>query len=150
QESQVAYLQRVVDIPSSTLNFAGVRRVGDVFRASLDSLGFQTRWVAMPDSVHRAGHLVAVRRGRAGATRLLLIGHLDTVVDPGGPSFAREGTTARGVGSGDMKGGDVIILYALKALEAAGALRDLNVTVVMTGDEEDSGDPLSITRADLI
>ena len=150
QESQVAYLQRVVDIPSSTLNFEGVRRVGAAFRASLDSLGFTTRWAAMPDSVHRAGHLVATKRGRAGAARILLIGHLDTVVDPGGPSFVRESTQARGVGGGDMKGGDVIILFALKALQAAGALRDLNVTVVMTGDEEDAGEPLDVARRDLI
>ena len=74
--------------------------------------------------------------------RMLLIGHLDTVVEPGGANWVREDSTARGVGSNDMKGGDVIILYALKALEAAGALRDLNLTIVFTGDEESAGTPL--------
>jgi glutamate carboxypeptidase len=150
RDDQVAYLQRVVDIPSSTLNLDGVRRVGGVFRASLDSLGFTTRWVPMPDAMRRAGHLVAEHRGRPGAVRVLLIGHFDTVVEPGGPNFVREDSMAHAVGGGDMKGGDVIILYALKALQTAGVLRDLNITVVSTGDEEHPGEPLDVARAALI
>lgn len=150
REAQISYLQRVVDIPSSTLNLDGVRQVGGVFRASLDSLGFTTQWVALPDAVGRAGHLVAEHRGKAGAVRMLLIGHFDTVVEPAGASWVREDTVARGIGAADMKGGDVIILYALKALHRAGVLRDLNVTVVFTGDEEDPGEPLSETRRALI
>lgn len=55
REEQIASLQRVVDIPSSTLNFEGVRKVGAAFRATLDSLGFATSWVAVPDAVGRAG-----------------------------------------------------------------------------------------------
>lgn len=150
REEQIAYLQRVVDIPSSTLNVEGVRRVGAVFRASLDSLGFTTRWIDMPEGMRRGGHLVASHRGRPGSVRLLLIGHFDTVVEPGGPTFVRQDSMARGVASGDMKGGDVIIVYALKALAAAGVLRDLNVTVVFTGDEEAAGEPLDVARRDLI
>ncbi len=150
REQQITYLQRVVDIPSSTLNFEGVRKVGAVFRASLDSLGFTTTWVAVPDAVGRAGHLVAEHRGRSGAVRLLLIGHLDTVVEPTGANFVREDSTARAIGGADMKGGDVVILYALKALEAAGALRDLNITIVFTGDEEHPGEPLADARRALI
>jgi glutamate carboxypeptidase len=49
-----------------------------------------------------------------------------------------------------MKGGDVVILYALKALQAAGALRDLNITIVFTGDEEHPGEPLDEARRALI
>ena len=150
REAQIAYLQRVVDIPSSTLDFDGVRKVGAVFRASLDSLGFTTQWVAVPDPVGRAGHLVAVHRGKAGAARMLLIGHLDTVVEPAGPSWVREDSIARGIGGADMKGGDVVILYALKALQTAGALRDLNITIVFTGDEEHPGEPLEDARRALI
>jgi len=150
REEQIAYLQRVVDIPSSTLNFDGVRKVGAVFRASLDSLGFTTSWVAVPEAVGRAGHLVAEHKGRPGAVRLLLIGHLDTVVEPAGANWVREDSTARGIGAADMKGGDVVILYALKALQAAGALRDLNVTIVFTGDEEHPGEPLAEARRTLL
>ena len=150
RDDQIAYLQRVVDIPSATLDLAGVRRVADVFRASFDSLGFTTTWVPMPDAMRRAGHLVAEHRGKPGAVRILLIGHFDTVVKPDGPNFARQDSMARAVGGGDMKGGDVVILYALKALAAAGALKDLNVTAVFTGDEEDPGEPLAVTRQALI
>src|SRR6266480_4155309 len=150
REQQIGYLQRVVDVPSSTLNLEGVRKVGAVFRVSLDSLGFKTSWVAVPDAVGRAGHLVAEHRGKPGAVRFLLIGHLDTVVEPAGPNFVREDSTARAVGGADMKGGDVVILYALKALQAAGALRDLNVTIVFTGDEEHPGEPLADARRALL
>ena len=151
REEQIGYLQRVVDISSSTLNLDGVRRVGAVFRASFDSLGFTTRWVAVPDAVGRAGHLIAEHRGRPGTVRMLLIGHLDTVVEPGErPNFAREDSMARAVGGADMKGGDVVILYALKALKGAGALRDLNITIVFTGDEEHPGEPLADARRALI
>ena len=150
REQQITYLQRVVDIPSSTLNFEGVKKVGAVFRASLDSLGFTTTWAAVPQAVGRAGHLVAEHRGRKGTVRLLLIGHFDTVVEPAGANFVRDDSSARAVGGSDMKGGDVVILYALKALQAAGALRDMNVTAVFTGDEEHPGEPLADARAALI
>ena len=82
--------------------------------------------------------------------RLLLIGHLDTVVEPAGANWVREDSVARGIGAADMKGGDVVILYALKALQAAGALRDLNVTIVFTGDEEHPGEPLAEARRALL
>jgi glutamate carboxypeptidase len=49
-----------------------------------------------------------------------------------------------------MKGGDVILLYALRALKDAGQLDKLNVTVVLHGDEEDAGDPQDLARELLI
>jgi len=151
REEQIDYLKRLVDIPSATLDVAGVKKVSAVFKATFDSLGFTTRWATLPDSLRRAGHFIAEQKGKPGAVRMLLIGHLDTVVEPDGPTWAREGdSTARGVGSGDMKGGDVIILYALKSLAKAGKLKDMNVTVVFTGDEEAAGLPIEISRKDLI
>ena len=149
REEQVAYLARVVDVPSGTMNFAGVRKVGDAFRASLDSLGFATQWVP-GDAFGRAGHLVAEHKGKAGRKRVLLIGHLDTVFEGANQGWAREDTVGHGAGSADMKGGDVVILYALKAMHQAGTLRDANVVVVMTGDEENAGEPLSLARRALV
>jgi glutamate carboxypeptidase len=150
-EEAIALLERTVNINSGTHNLAGVRQVGDVFRAQLDSLGFETRWVALPDSLHRAGHLFAELRGRRGK-RILVIGHLDTVFEPESPfqRFVRSGATASGPGSNDMKGGDVIAIYALRALQAAGVLRDRRIVVAFTGDEEAPGRPLAIARAELI
>jgi len=149
----VALLTRVVNLPSGTLNVAGVRAVGAVFRRELDLLGFTTRWVDLPASMKRAGHLVAERRAlrpSPNGKRILLIGHLDTVFEGPGQRFVRQDTVGRGAGTADMKGGDVAIIYALKALKAAGVLDQLTVTVVMTGDEEEAGRPLAISRKDLI
>jgi glutamate carboxypeptidase len=146
----LALLERVVNINSGTQNVAGVREVGAVFMASLDRLGFRTRWVDGAP-FQRAGHLVAEHAG-AGPT-ILLIGHLDTVFERDSPfqKFRRvDETTASGPGIIDMKGGDVIILQALAALDAAGALEDMHVTVVMTGDEEDGGRPLAKSREALV
>jgi len=145
-----ALLHRVVDINSGTENLAGVRAVGEVFRAEFNALGFVTRWVDGA-AWHRAGHLVAEHRGPG--PRLLVIGHLDTVFAPDSP-FQKlqmvDADTARGPGVIDMKGGDVIILQALKALASADLLKTLNVVVVMTGDEEAPGRPLSTARAALV
>jgi glutamate carboxypeptidase len=148
----LALLERVVAINSGTMNFDGVRQVGAAFRAELDALGFATRWVD-GTPFNRAGHLVAERNGRGRGPRILLIGHLDTVFEPRSPfqKFERlDDSTARGPGIIDMKGGDVIIVEALRALATAGVLDRLSITVVMHGDEEDAGAPLDAARAALI
>jgi glutamate carboxypeptidase len=145
-DAALELLIRVVNINSGTMNFAGVRQVGDVFRAQFDSLGFTTRWVD-GSSFGRAGHLVAEHPGPG--PKLLLIGHLDTVFPPESPfqKFERlDDSTARGPGVIDMKGGDVIVVYALRALKEAGLLDKMNIVVVFDGDEEDSGSPLSEAR----
>ena len=151
RDEQITYLQRVVDIPSGTMNFAGVRKNAEVFRASLDSLGFETRWVPL-DSVRRAGHLVAEHRGRPGRKTILLLGHLDTVFEGAGQGWelAPDDSLARGAGGSDMKGGNVVALYALKALAAAGRLKEANIILVFTGDEEMAGEPYAVSRRDLI
>ena len=149
-DEALALLERVVNINSGTQNFSGVREVGAVFRAALETLGFTTRWVD-GEAFHRAGHLVAEHPGTG--PRILLIGHLDTVFERDSPfqTFQRiDAKTAKGPGIIDMKGGDVIIVQALAAIGAAGALKDMNVTVVMTGDEEDGGRPLLRSREALV
>lgn len=150
QKDELALLRRAVNIKSQTLDVRGVRAVGSLFARELRALGFHTRWVSMPARMHRAGHLVAERRGTSGK-RLLLIGHLDTVVEGDTLGYAPlDSITAKGAGSSDMKGGDVVIVYALKALQRVGALDDATITVVMTGDEESTGDPLVLARAALV
>lgn len=46
--------------------------------------------------------------------------------------------------------GDVIIVQALKALRDTGLLKSMNIVVVLTGDEEDAGLPLSKAREALV
>ena len=146
----IGLLEKIVNINSGSLNLQGVRAVGDVLRSEFDELGFTTEWVD-GSRFGRAGHLVATRDGTGPA--LLLIGHLDTVFEKDSPFQAYRETgdsMAAGPGVVDMKGGDVIIVYALRALAQAGVLDDLSITVVMTGDEERSGRPLSLARQALI
>ena len=146
----LALLEKVVNINSGTHNFSGVRAVGDVFAKEFSDLGFKTRWVDGA-AFKRAGHLVAEHPGAG--PKILLIGHLDTVFEPDSPfqRFQRlDGSRARGPGIIDMKGGDVVIVFALKALKSAGLLERMNVVVVMTGDEEDSGDPQTLARQALV
>ncbi len=144
-------LERSVNINSGTMNLAGVREVGKVFRAELDQLGFRTRWIDMPPAMQRAGHLVATREGKQGK-RLLLLGHLDTVFEPDSPvqKWQRKGDRVSGQGVSDMKGGNVVVIEALRALHKVGALDNTSIAVMFTGDEEEAGDPKDISRRDMI
>lgn len=145
----VELLQKAVDIPSGSLNKAGVRKVGEVFAGELRSLGFETQVAEQPDSLRRGPHLIATHKGTRGP-RILLIGHLDTVFEGEGQSWVRDDTIARGAGTSDMKGGDVGILLALRALDDVGLLREMRIIVIMTGDEESTGHPISVARSALI
>jgi glutamate carboxypeptidase len=145
----IALLEQVVNINSGTMNHAGVKQVADVFDQELKALGFETRWHDL-SAVDRAGHLFA-DNGGPGVCQLL-IGHLDTVFEASSAfqNFQRQGDTATGPGVSDMKGGDVVILFALKALKAAGVLDEGRYLVALIGDEEKSGSPKSISRKHLI
>ncbi len=149
QAEQLAFLEKAVNISSGTFNLPGVRAVGRLFEPEFTSLGFESKWISLPDAVGRAGHLFAERKGTRGK-RLLLIGHLDTVFEGDGERFVRLDTLAAGAGSSDMKGGDVVVLYALKALQSAGALDGARIVVAFTGDEEDAGPLHLVSRQPLI
>jgi glutamate carboxypeptidase len=65
-----------------------------------------------------------------------LIGHADTVFPPSDPRrFAIDGERYRGPGVADMKGGLVVFLEALRALDA-GTIDALDLEVIVNGDEE--------------
>jgi glutamate carboxypeptidase len=152
-EASVRLLTNSVNINSGTLNIEGVRMVGQMFAHELQQLGFTIEWVNEPDSLQRAGHLVATHRGKSKGKHLFLIGHLDTVFEPdmpAGPYTMLNDSTATGQGVNDMKGGDVVIISALKALAATGQLKDMNIIAYFTGDEERSGTPHAVARHDFI
>lgn len=148
---EMAALEKVVNIDSGTFNTEGVREVGRFFEKELKALGFATRWIPMPEAMHRAGHLVAERVSqKPSGKRVLLLGHMDTVFEGQGHRFQNDGGVIRGAGVMDMKGGDVVLLFALKALESAGLLKGATVRVFLTGDEENPGLPTSESRRDVV
>jgi glutamate carboxypeptidase len=144
-------LQRWVDQNSGTMNLDGVEAVRRMVEPEFQQLGFKTEWIDMK-AAGRAGHLVAHHTGSRRGKQLLLIAHLDTVFEPDSPfrRWTREGDLAHGPGAGDDKGGIAVIVAALRAMQAAGTLKTANITVFLTGDEEDAGNPLTISRRDLI
>jgi len=158
----IALLKESVDINSGTLNIEGVKKVGAIFAREFEKANFKTKWIPMPDSLRRAGHLVAsIGFNPSAATnaktnkgkKLFLIGHLDTVFEPdmpANPFTMLNDSTATGQGVTDMKGGDVIMVIALQALQAQGLLKDANIIAYLTGDEEHAGYPREVSRGDFI
>ena len=151
QQRTTGFLERIVDQNSGTMNLAGVEAVRRMVEPEFQQLGFKTQWIDMKGAA-RAGHLVARHAGSRRGKRLLLIAHLDTVFEPDSPfqRWVRDGDKAHGPGSGDDKGGIAVIVAALRAMQSAGTLKQANITVFLTGDEEDAGSPLAISRRDLI
>ena len=161
----VALLEKLVNINSGTMNIPGVLAVKDEIAPRLAALGFKVTWVPM-DQAQRAGDLVAEHACPLGAgkcgKRLLLIGHMDTVFEkessfqtyavlPGGGSGpSGGGNVATGPGTNDMKGGLVVMLVALGAMQSAGVLDTAEIRIVLSGDEERHGEPVGLTRRDMI
>lgn len=151
-EDGLELLKEIIAINSGTMNFEGVKKVGDVLRKEFDALGFETSWED-GSKFNRSGHLIAKHFGSEDATKILLIGHLDTVFEKDSPFQEMEmvdENTLKAPGIADMKGGDVIMIQALRALKENNLLKDMNIWVVMTGDEEYSGSPLELSKKALI
>jgi glutamate carboxypeptidase len=151
QERTVAMLEKWVNQNSGTMNHEGVEAVARMLRAELEPLGFSVEWIDMK-AVNRAGHIVARHSGNGRGKRMVLIGHLDTVFEPDSSfqRWERQGDWGIGPGAVDNKGGMAVMIAALRAMHRAGTLRNADITVVLTGDEEDAGRPLDISRSDLI
>lgn len=147
QDDILADLKTHVEINTGTENIKGIDRYRELMAAELISLGFSTKeYATEPMSVLScnggeiafANHLVATRSGSM-LSRIMLNGHMDTVFPQKDEfqtlSIDADGTL-RGPGVADMKGGMVVMLYALKALEANGSLKNANITILLNSDEE--------------
>lgn len=150
---QIQLLEQLVNINSGTTNTHGVKQVGNLLIPQFEALGFQVKWHDLPPNMQHAGSVVATLAGKTGK-RILLIAHLDTVFprDSAFQHFALSADKKHATGPGviDNKGGIVTLLFALKALHNVGELKNANITVVLTGDEELAEKPTNISRKALI
>ncbi|KTF15338.1 M20/M25/M40 family metallo-hydrolase [Pseudoalteromonas sp. 10-33] len=146
-------IEQAVNINSGSLNIEGVKKVGALASEQLKAIGFKVEWLD-GSTFNRAGHVLATHESKnPNAIKILMIGHLDTV-------FAKHDNfttykqidehTASGPGVADMKGGNTIIITALKSLQALNLLENVSVKVLLTGDEESSGRPLSLSKQAIV
>jgi glutamate carboxypeptidase len=134
EPEMLALLKLFVNMDSGSYDKEGIDAFGDIMTDELKSLGFETSIL----SEAGCGNHVLAERAEAGEGRLFLSAHLDPVHPRGTAAatpFRIEGGYAYGPGVGDIKGGIVQMLHALKAL------RDLKretppISVFLTGDEE--------------
>jgi glutamate carboxypeptidase len=141
----LADLERLINTDCGSYTPAGVNEVGRWTGEFLAGLGASVE--VRPDPAARLGDtLVATFDGPAGAPRVLLIGHLDTVFDPGTAAarpFRIDEGIAYGPGVCDMKSGLLTGLYAIKALAAGGAGLPFERLVFVANPDEEIGSPTS-------
>jgi glutamate carboxypeptidase len=139
EPAYLADLERLVNIDCGSYTPAGVDEVGRFVAGFLADIGASVE--ARPDPAGRLGAtIVGTLRGSASpGARLLLIGHMDTVFDPGTAAerpFAIAEGIATGPGVTDMKSGLLAGLYAIRALVRRGELPFEQLTFVANPDEE--------------
>ncbi len=131
-------LAELVQVNSFTENVEGGRKVGAMLE-ELFAVDLLDTTRVPSESGKFADHLVVQSSWTSiGDAPIALVGHLDTVFPPGTfEGYRRDGDLARGPGVLDMKGGLVVVAWALKALAHAGALATLpGLRVVIVADEE--------------
>jgi glutamate carboxypeptidase len=147
--SRIDLLRRWSAINSGTYNLSGLATMCDALRDSFAHLGAREELhdLAPAESVDAGGHVVRQPLGRAlrlvkrsgAARRVFLCIHYDTVFakdDPFQSPRDVDATTLVGPGVNDAKGGIVVLLSALSAVESCGALPDVGWEVLLNPDEE--------------
>jgi glutamate carboxypeptidase len=136
QASMEEAISALVAVNSFTDNPEGGRKVGAMLRDLFAIEGVEPR---VHESERYADHLVFRTRAKEpNKHAVALVGHLDTVFPPGTfEGYRKEGTVARGPGVLDMKGGLVVVAFAMKALAATSGLASVvPLRVVVVADEE--------------
>lgn len=125
-------LASLVSINSFTDNRDGGNEVGRGLEELFRIPGLTASRIA---STKYADHLVFGSESGTSGAPIALVGHLDTVFPPGTfEGYRRDGDLARGPGVLDMKGGLVVVAFALKALAQIGKLPAMKLVIV--ADEE--------------
>jgi glutamate carboxypeptidase len=146
-------IEQAVNINSGSMNIEGVKQVGLLARQQLSEMGFNVQWLD-GSTFNRAGHILATHQSNnPRALKILMIGHLDTVFAKN-DNFQKftllSETQAAGPGVADMKGGNTIIISALRTLKKLNLLDNVSIKVLLTGDEESSGRPLSLSKRAIV
>lgn len=135
ESSMLTRLAELVEENSFTDNAEGGRKVAALLEDTFRIDGLVEKRVA---SSRFADHLTFTSRGKASVSPIALVGHLDTVFPPGTfEGYKKDGSLVRGPGVLDMKGGLVVVAYALRAIaETVGLDAVPGLRVVIVADEE--------------
>lgn len=135
REEMVQLWQELVNMESGSQNKPGIDAVAGKIQQVLADSGAVTKVIEL----EQAGNMLV---GEFGSDRqqakVLFLGHMDTVFSLGTVAkrpFTIKDDKAYGPGVLDMKGGIVVALYAMKALEAAG-YNARPLKMILAGDEE--------------
>ena len=139
RDPMLAEIERLVMVNSFTDNVPGGRRVGEMLAEQIASI--QSLWTRRIESASGrfAPHWLFGTPATEGSAKdaVVIVGHLDTVFPPGSfEGFHFDGAIARGPGVLDMKGGLVVAIEALRALDRAGELAKRKVMLAIVSDEE--------------
>jgi glutamate carboxypeptidase len=139
-------LQKIIEINSYTKNKQGVDHVGKIFDSWLGELGFE---VEIYERSHIGNHRYYKSMHTESAKKLLLLGHLDTVFPEGKFEEYREDEKwVYGPGVCDMKGGNIVLLEALKELKKEN-IAIKNIDILLVSDEETGSDDSKYLTAEL-
>jgi glutamate carboxypeptidase len=132
-EGQVDFLIELCNQNSYTFHKGGTDRVSALI---LDKLEGIFPFCEKVEQEKTGDHHILKRSEKGKA--IYLLGHMDTVFPPDHPfqTCRKEGEWICGPGTADMKGGLVVMVYALRVLAQAGVLEDLNIAMILGADEE--------------
>ncbi|MDD5678059.1 MAG: M20/M25/M40 family metallo-hydrolase [Kiritimatiellae bacterium] len=125
------FLKAIVEHSSASVDKAGVDWIGERITREMPR-GF-TRDVVRQDIY--GNHLIFSRL-RPPRLPVVLGGHMDTICPPGFEQLTPDGDRLRGPATADMKGGLVVLIWALKVLEQEGLLENIPVVCIFNSDEE--------------
>jgi glutamate carboxypeptidase len=134
-------LERMVNVDCGSFTPEGVNEIADLCQARFESGDWKVERLSHEPAEGEAqlGDLVIGRLEGSGGPRVLMIGHMDTVFDPGTVAerpFRTEGNRAFGPGVSDMKGGLLTGFFAIEALQEAGFEGFGRITYICNPDEE--------------
>jgi len=134
QEEMIALWRCFVNQESSSSDKVGIDRLQQDIGRLLESMGAQVRLIKFP----AAGAMLVGELAGGSKKPVVFSGHIDTVFPPGEATkrpFRIDDGKAYGPGVLDMKGGVVVFLYAIKALQAIG-FQERPIKILLAGDEE--------------